>query len=46
MKSSRTPEINERIRYLRKDVLKTKQGDYAKDLGISQGGYADMAAGR
>ena len=46
MKSSRTPEINERIRYLRKDVLAAKQGDYAKDLGISQGGYADIELGR
>lgn len=43
---SKTPEINERIRHLRKEVLKVKQGLYAKDLGISQGACADIESGR
>lgn len=43
---SKSPEINERIRYLRKELLKIQQGIYAKDLGLTQGGYADLEMGR
>lgn len=45
-RETKTPAVNERIRYLRKDVLKVKQGDYAKYLGITQGACADIELGR
>ena len=41
-KTLKSPEVNERIRYLREEILKEKQGVYAADLGITQGAYSEV----
>ena len=43
-KTLKSPEVNERIRYLREEILKEKQGVYAADLGITQGAFSYSTA--